>query len=126
MAEVKKEIMYNGNKYVLETEDNYVFEKPIESKRTYKYEKDHSHDISYENELSNDPVNSPNHYKQGNRETIEVIKDYMTKDEFTGYLKGNIIKYVGRFRFKGKPLQDLKKANWYLTKLIEETELWGK
>lgn len=95
-------------------------------KRTYKYEKDHSHDISYENELSNDPVNSPNHYKQGNRETIEVIKDYMTKDEFTGYLKGNIIKYVGRFRFKGKPLQDLKKANWYLTKLIEETELWGK
>lgn len=106
MAETKQEIMYNGNKYVLETEDNYVFEKP--------------------NELSDDPVNSPNHYKQGNRETIEVIKDYMTKDEFTGYLKGNIIKYVGRFRFKGKPLQDLKKANWYLNKLIEETELWGK
>ena len=33
----------------------------------------------------------------------------MTNDEFAGYLKGNIIKYVGRFKFKGKPLQDLKK-----------------
>ena len=62
-------------------------------------------------ERDKDPVNSPNHYKQGNRETIEVIKDYMTSDEFSGYLKGNIIKYVGRFKFKGNPLQDLKKAS---------------
>jgi hypothetical protein len=62
----------------------------------------------------------------GNRETIEVIKDYMTSDEFSGYLKGNIIKYVGRFKFKGNPLQDLKKASWYLDKLIKETELWDK
>ena len=30
-------------------EDNYIFEQPIDSKRTYKYEKDHSHDVSYEN-----------------------------------------------------------------------------
>jgi len=77
-------------------------------------------------ERDKDPVNSPNHYKQGNRETIEVIKDYMTSDEFSGYLKGNIIKYVGRFKFKGNPLQDLKKASWYLDKLIKETELWDK
>ena len=39
-----------------------------------------------------DNVNSPMHYLQGKRETIEVIQDYMTKDEFVGYLKGNIIK----------------------------------
>jgi N-acetylmuramoyl-L-alanine amidase CwlA len=71
-----------------------------------------------------DNVNSPRHYLQGKRETIEVIQDYMTKDEFVGYLKGNIIKYVGRFKFKGKPLEDLKKSQWYLNKLIQEVEKW--
>lgn len=71
-----------------------------------------------------DNVNSPKHYLQGKRETIEVIQDYMTKDEFVGYLKGNIIKYVGRFKFKGNPLQDLKKSQWYLNKLIQEVEKW--
>lgn len=72
----------------------------------------------------NDEVNSPKHYLQGKRETIEVIQDYMTRDEFVGYLKGNILKYVGRFKFKGKPLQDLEKAKWYLEKLIKEVKLW--
>ena len=71
-----------------------------------------------------DNVNSPMHYLQGKRETIVVIQDYMTKDEFVGYLKGNIIKYVGRFKFKGKPLEDLKKSQWYLNKLIQEVEKW--
>ena len=71
-----------------------------------------------------DDVNHPTHYKQGKRETIEVIQDYMTKDEFVGYLKGNILKYVGRFKFKGKPLQDLQKAEWYLNKLIAEVKTW--
>ena len=71
-----------------------------------------------------DNVNSPMHYLQGKRETIEVIQDYMTKDEFVGYIKGNIIKYVGRFKFKGKPLEDLKKSQWYLNKLIQEVEKW--
>jgi len=71
-----------------------------------------------------DEVNSPKHYKQGKRETIEVIQDYMTQDEFVGYLKGNILKYVGRFKFKGKPLQDLEKAEWYLKKLIQEVRTW--
>ena len=111
MADVKKEIMYNGNKYILETEDNYIVQKDI---KVPMWERD------------DDPVNHPSHYKQGNRETIEVIKDYMTDDEFVGYLKGNVIKYVGRFKFKGNPLQDLKKASWYLNKLIKETESWDK
>jgi hypothetical protein len=74
--------------------------------------------------FKNDEVNSPKHYKQGKRETIEVIQDYMTSDEFVGYLKGNILKYVGRFKFKGKPLQDLEKAEWYLKKLIKEIQTW--
>ena len=36
-------------------------------------------------------VNSPPHYKYGKKETIDVIKDCMTNDEYHGYLKGNII-----------------------------------
>jgi hypothetical protein len=43
----------------------------------------------------------------------------MGSEEFLGYLKGNILKYVSRYRHKHKePVKDLKKAAWYLDKLI--------
>jgi hypothetical protein len=42
-----------------------------------------------------------------------------------GYAEGNIIKYVSRHKYKGKPLEDLRKAQWYLTKLIEQYESEG-
>ena len=99
---------------------DYVFEEPIDSKRTYKYEKDHTHDMSYENERKHNNVNSPAHYKHGKKETIEVIRDCMENDEYHGYLKGNVLKYVARYKFKGEPLQDLEKAQWYLNRLIKE------
>ncbi len=67
-----------------------------------------------------DDVNAPAHYLKGNKETIEIIKDIMTKDEFLGYLKGNVIKYVARFRFKGEPKKDLDKSLWYLNRLNKE------
>ena len=89
-------------------------------KITYQYKKDHSHDISYENEISYDNVNAPAHYLHGRKETIDVITDCMTNDEFHGYLKGNILKYVSRYKFKGEPLEDLEKAQWYLNRLIQE------
>jgi hypothetical protein len=60
-----------------------------------------------------DSVNQPNHYKQGSLETIEVIKGSMTKEEYIGYLKGNIIKYVCRAQYKNK-IEDLMKAQKYL------------
>jgi hypothetical protein len=44
----------------------------------------------------------------------------MTNDEFHGYLKGNILKYVARYKFKGEPLEDLRKAQWYLDRLVKE------
>ena len=72
--------------------------------------------------LLNDSVNSPAHYLKGKKETIDVIKDCMTDDEYHGYLKGNVLKYVSRYKFKGEPLEDLKKAQWYLNKLIKEVE----
>ena len=73
-------------------------------------------DKTYENEN----VNSPSHYKHGKKETIEVIRDCMTSDEYHGYLKGNVLKYVSRYKFKGEPLEVLQTANWYLNRLIKE------
>ncbi len=70
--------------------------------------------------MADDNVNSPAHYKYGKKETIDVICDCMTDDEYHGYLKGNVLKYVSRYKFKGEPLEDLQKAQWYLNKLINE------
>lgn len=70
--------------------------------------------------MINDPVNHPSHYTTGTVECIEAIKASMTPEEFKGFLKGNVMKYVFRYRLKGKPLQDLQKAQWYMDRLIEE------
>lgn len=62
-----------------------------------------------------DPIN-PSHYKN-TIETIDAIEASMTPEAFRGYLKGNILKYVTRYEKKNE-VEDLKKANWYLSKLI--------
>ncbi len=66
-----------------------------------------------------DMVNSPPHYNQTGIECIHAISA-ATGDGFKYYLQGNIMKYLWRFDYKEKPLEDLKKAQWYLDKLIEE------
>jgi len=68
-----------------------------------------------------DNVNSPSHYGQGKIEAIEYIKDFLTDDEYVGYLRGNIAKYMHRFRYKNG-VEDLRKAEWYLKRLIETQE----
>jgi hypothetical protein len=67
-----------------------------------------------------DIINSPPHYNTTGMETIDLIKNSMTEAEFEGYLKGNVLKYVSRYRVKHKedPLKDLLKAQWYLNKLL--------
>ena len=67
-----------------------------------------------------DPVASPSHYNTGNIECIAAIKESMSEREFKGYLKGNSMKYLWRYDYKGKAKEDLKKAQWYLDKLIGE------
>lgn len=64
-----------------------------------------------------DPVNHPSHYMVGG---IEVI-DFIRAKNFS-YLLGNVIKYVSRSQHKGNYLEDLKKAQWYLTRAIEEAQ----
>ena len=64
-----------------------------------------------------DMVNRPEHYRQGSVECIEAIESSMSREEFQGYLKGNIEKYVWRYRYKNGA-QDLAKARWYIDRLI--------
>ena len=68
-----------------------------------------------------DPVNKPAHYGQGTIEAIDYIEDMLTKEEFIGYCRGSVAKYMHRWRYKNKE-EDLKKARWYLEKLISTME----
>jgi len=68
-------------------------------------------------ELENPAVNHPPHYTTGKIETIDVITDWNLN-----YCEGNIIKYLSRYKHKGQPLEDLKKAEWYLKRLINENK----
>ena len=65
-----------------------------------------------------DMVNSPPHYNQAGVECIEAIRA-ATDEGYEYYLQGNIINYLWRYRYKNG-VEDSKKAQWYLNKLIEE------
>lgn len=59
-----------------------------------------------------DPVNHPSHYMWLPVEVIEIT-------EHLNFCLGNVIKYTLRADHKGKPLEDLKKARWYLDREIQ-------
>lgn len=69
-------------------------------------------------EISEKDNINPNHYIFGGIETIEYLKAKLTPEEYRGFLKGNVLKYVSREAEKNGE-EDLKKAKWYLDKLIE-------
>ena len=81
----------------------------------------------WDTELSykEDPVNHPSHYTGGDVECIDAIKASMTFEEYRGYLKGNVLKYLWRYEDKGKPDEDLQKAGWYLARLVEAVKKNG-
>ena len=71
--------------------------------------------------MKSDNVNHPGHYTRGGIECIKAIEASMTHEEFQGYCKGNVMKYIWRFREKNG-LEDLKKAQVYLGWMIESKE----
>lgn len=73
--------------------------------------------IFAEEEEDVDVVNKPRHYNTGNIECIEAIEESMSSVAFKGYLKGNCMKYLWRYDYKGKQVEDLEKAGWYLNRL---------
>ena len=64
-----------------------------------------------------DNVNHPPHYNKGGLEAIDYIEQQL-EDGFADYLEGNVLKYIHRWRYKNG-IEDLRKAEWYLKKLIE-------
>jgi Protein of unknwon function (DUF3310) len=62
-------------------------------------------------------VDHPKHYNAGKIEVIDAIEDWKL-----GFHLGNVVKYVARAEHKGKTLEDLKKAQWYLNRAIEKLE----
>lgn len=72
-------------------------------------------------ENANDLVYRPKHYTFGQIETIDYIRDKMTPDMFQGFCMGNVLKYVSRHKHKNG-VEDLKKAQVYLSWMIESEE----
>ena len=68
-----------------------------------------------------DMVNHPSHYTQGGIECIKAIEASMTPKGFQDYCKGNVLKYIWRWRDKAG-IEDLKKAQVYLGWLIESVQ----
>lgn len=56
-------------------------------------------------------VHHPVHYNTGKYEAIDVIEDWEL-----GFNVGNTVKYISRYKHKAKPVEDLIKAWWYLTR----------
>ena len=71
--------------------------------------------------VQEDAVNHPSHYTDGGIECIDAIEAALTAEEFRGYCKGNNLKYTWRERHKGGT-ESLKKAQWYLDRLIQLDE----
>ena len=71
----------------------------------------------YDTEQDEDVVNNPDHYNTGTIECIEAIEESMSSIAFKGYLKGNAMKYLWRYDYKGKRVEDLQKCQWYLARL---------
>lgn len=70
--------------------------------------------------VKHDPVQHPAHYTSGGVECIDAIEAAVSasQDGVDAFLTGQVIKYVWRHRLKGKPLEDLQKARWYLDRMI--------
>ncbi len=73
---------------------------------------------------NNDAVNHPSHYTDRKMEAIEIIELIIEteKNPKVSYNMSNVLKYLLRFRSKGKAIEDLRKAQWYLNRMIKHVE----
>ncbi len=67
-----------------------------------------------------DLINNPRHYTTGGLEVIDILHAKMSTEEFRGFLRGNVIKYILRAPHKGHPQNDYMKAQWYLNALLAD------
>jgi len=85
---------------------------------------ENQNDLVESTQENEDKINSPKHYNNGalGIETIDMIQNAVP--DFGSYLLGNVFKYVSRYQYKNG-LEDLKKAQWYLNKLIDDKNAQG-
>lgn len=108
-----------------------IYGATVDFQRVLHYAKDVSSVDSEEEVLyysqGDDMIVSPPHYGQGATETIDVIKSCIVgyKGE-EAFCAGNVIKYIARAPFKGSKIEDLEKAQWYLTRAINEARKASK
>jgi len=79
-----------------------------------------------ENTQKNDPVNHPAHYTAGGIEVIDCIEAMIAsvKEPTMAFLTGQVLKYLARYTMKNG-VEDLRKAQWYLARLIGKAEAHG-
>lgn len=71
---------------------------------------------------SPDIINNPSHYNRNGIEIINVLKAFLTPEEYTGYLKGTNLTYLLRSPWKGQNKDDILKAEWYAKRLSNEVK----
>ncbi len=115
------------SKFVYDSTENYGTEVTADAEdfkgcwgEPLRFELENDERLEYPSVGKPDPVNAPIHYNTGSIECIEAIEESMSAEAFKGYLKGNCMKYLWRYDYKGKPAEDLQKAQWYLAKLLQE------
>lgn len=95
--------------------DNKMETDILENNKKFNHVVDHISNVASQ---IKDNVNNPTHYNTGSVECIDAIEAMLTTDEYIGYLRGNSMKYRWRMRYKGKPIEDLQKAEWYENRLL--------
>lgn len=65
-----------------------------------------------------DPVERPAHYNVGDGiECIDYIRQVLGLEGFIAYCHGNMLKYQHRYKYKQRPVEDMKKAEFYLKRM---------
>ena len=103
--DLMKEIREDLNWETANNEDKYLVDK-----------------VTFINTKDENPmVNRPSHYTSGKTEVIDIIEDAIkdAPNVNSGFLQGQVLKYLLRMWLKDDPKQDAEKAQWYLKRMIE-------
>lgn len=102
-----------SDEYVIYDEEGFMFfDWEINMSRT---------SFKLKEEITSDLLDNQYHYKNQGIEPIALMKTNFSKEEYSGFLQGNVLKYMLRYKDKNG-VEDLKKAKTYLTWLIEEEQ----
>ena len=103
------------NKYV--NRNIYINQPDTVAIRKWDAEDAFNEQKTWKAAVKEDVVNSPKHYTSGKFEVIDVIEDWQLN-----FRLANAVKYIARHKHKGKPVEDLKKALWYLQREIDKQD----